>query len=102
MMYVDYSNENSLAQAMRGVQHVVLVIGFETNRVDMCKKMIQRAQKSGVKSIIMVSHMGAMSSTHQSLKEFSEIEEEMFSTDMDTVILRHEKVLPRDYSSNKY
>ncbi|KAH8549507.1 hypothetical protein BGW37DRAFT_501448 [Umbelopsis sp. PMI_123] len=87
-MNIDYSNEDSLAQSVHGVQHVVLVIGFEANRVDICKKMIQRAHKSRVKSMIVVSHMGAMSATHDSLKQFSEIEEELFSTDIDAVVLR--------------
>ncbi|CAM0135094.1 unnamed protein product [Umbelopsis sp. WA50703] len=88
MVAIDYNNENSLAQAVRGIQHIVLAIGFEDQRVDFCKKLIQRASKSGVKSIIVVSHMGAISSSHQTLKEFSEIEEEMFETAMDYVILR--------------
>ncbi|KAG2186144.1 hypothetical protein INT43_002582 [Umbelopsis isabellina] len=88
MVEIDYNNENSLANAVRGVQHIVLAIGFEDQRVGFCKKLIQRANKSGVKSIIVVSHMGAISSSHQTLKEFSEIEEEMFETDMDYVILR--------------
>jgi uncharacterized protein YbjT (DUF2867 family) len=89
MVAIDYNNENSLAQAVRGIQHIVLAIGFEDQRVDFCKKLIQRASKSGVKSIIVVSHMGAISSSHQTLKEFSEIEEEMFETAMDYVILRY-------------
>src|ERR1700709_2041603 len=76
MIQVDFNNEECLAQAVRGVEHVVLAIGFENHRVQFCKKLIQRAHKSGVKSIIVVSHMGAISSSHQSLKEFSDIEEE--------------------------
>jgi uncharacterized protein YbjT (DUF2867 family) len=93
MVQLDHSNEENLALALRGVQHVILAIGFEVNRVELCKKIIQRAGKSGVKSIIVVSQTGAMSSTHEALKQFSEVEEELFSTDMDTVILRYNTCL---------
>lgn len=93
MVQLDHSNEENLALALRGVQHVILAIGFEVNRVELCKKIIQRAGKSGVKSIIVVSQTGAMSSTHEALKQFSEVEEELFSTDMDTVILRYDTCL---------
>ncbi|GAB5592391.1 hypothetical protein Unana1_07291 [Umbelopsis nana] len=88
MVQIDCSNEESFDQAVSGVRHVILAIGFERNRVELCKKIIQCANQAGVKSIIVVSHTGAMSSTHESLKQFSEIEEEVFATDVDSVILR--------------
>lgn len=89
MVQIDCSDEESFDQAINGVRHIILAIGFERNRVELCKKIIQRANQAGVKSIIVVSHTGAMSSTHESLKQFSEIEEEVFATDVDSVILRY-------------
>jgi hypothetical protein len=66
----NYTNPNELSQAMRSVNQVILTLGVQPHRVANCKQIINVAIRSGVKSIIFLSHIGAQSETHSSLYDY--------------------------------
>ncbi|CEP12515.1 hypothetical protein [Parasitella parasitica] len=88
---VDYSHPNNLSKAMRKVDHVILVMSNHPNRVEYCQNICNVASKSGVKSIIFLSHQGAQSEQHDALYDYGRVEDHLVSMqDMGWVILRLE------------
>ncbi|CAO3593911.1 unnamed protein product [Absidia cylindrospora] len=85
---VDYTHPHHLSLALRGVDHIILAIGHDHNRVDMAKRLIQMAVQSGIQSIIVISHVGAVSPYHDSLKQYAEIEQLVIDTECQWTILR--------------
>ncbi|CAO3651461.1 hypothetical protein BJ944DRAFT_271058 [Cunninghamella echinulata] len=85
---VDYTHPHHLSLAMRGVDYMILAVGHDNNRVQISKHLCQMAVQSGVKSIILLSHVGAVSHLHESLKQYAEIEEAVINTDCQWTILR--------------
>lgn len=85
---VDYNHANHLSVALRGVDHVVLVIGNETDRVKHAKNICEAASRSGVKGVICVSHIGAVSRNHSSLQDYFQIEQEVIQLPCQYTILR--------------
>ncbi|KAG0746712.1 hypothetical protein G6F57_007732 [Rhizopus arrhizus] len=85
---IDYNHPNHISMALRGVDHLVLAIGNEANRTDYAKHICSAASYSGVKSIICISHVGAVSSSHASLQEYHEIEQEVIRSSCQYTILR--------------
>lgn len=70
----DYTNPNALSQAMRNVDQVILTLGSHPDRVEHCQHICKMALKSGVKSIIFLSHIGAQSELHTSLHDYGLVE----------------------------
>jgi hypothetical protein len=70
----DYTNPNEISQAMRNVDQMILTLGSHPNRVQHFQHMCKVALKSGVKSIIFLSHIGAQSESHFSLYDYGLIE----------------------------
>ncbi|KAL0080093.1 hypothetical protein J3Q64DRAFT_1752650 [Phycomyces blakesleeanus] len=85
---VDYSHPNHLSLAMRGVDHIILAVGNEKDRVANAKHLCQIAAQSGVKSIICISHVGAVSGVHESLQHYALIEEEVINSELQWTIIR--------------
>ncbi|ORX55160.1 NAD(P)-binding protein [Hesseltinella vesiculosa] len=85
---VDYYHPHQVSKAMRGVDHLILAVGYEDDRVAMAKYLCQTAVQSGVQSIILISHVGAVSQTHSALKHYGEIEELVMNTSCQWTILR--------------
>ncbi|KAI9363783.1 hypothetical protein BD770DRAFT_380452 [Pilaira anomala] len=71
---LDYTNPNELSQALRNVDQLVLTLGNNLNRVMHCQHICKVAIKSGVKSIILLSHQGAQSEAHHSLYDYGQVE----------------------------
>lgn len=86
---VDYNHPNQLSLALRGVDHIVLAIGNEPNRVENAKHICTVAAHSGVTNIVCVSHIGAVSRVHPSLQEFNTIEEQVIDSNCQYTILRY-------------
>ncbi|KAI8391795.1 uncharacterized protein BYT42DRAFT_543288 [Radiomyces spectabilis] len=87
---VEYHHPHQLSLAMRGVDHMILTLGNEFDRLEHAKYVCQTAIQSGVKSIIFVSHVGAVSHAHPSLQHYAEIEDQVVNSDCDWIILRPE------------
>ncbi|KAG2232699.1 hypothetical protein BDF21DRAFT_386334 [Thamnidium elegans] len=85
---VDYNHPNQLSLALRGVDHIILAIGNEPNRVENAKHICTVAAHSGVTNIVCVSHIGAVSRVHASLQEFNTIEEQVIDSNCQYTILR--------------
>ncbi|KAI9281649.1 hypothetical protein BY458DRAFT_499277 [Sporodiniella umbellata] len=85
---VDYMHSNQMAMAFRGVDHVVLAIGNEESRAKYARHICSVASRSGVKSIICLSNIGAVSRAHASLQEYHEIEQEVMVSSCAYTILR--------------
>ncbi|KAI8074965.1 hypothetical protein BC940DRAFT_314661 [Gongronella butleri] len=85
---VDYSHPHHLSVAMRGIDHLIMAVGYEDDRVEMAKYLCQMAEQSGVRSIILISHVGAVSQAHASLKQYGDIEELVMNTSCQWTILR--------------
>ncbi|KAI8092728.1 uncharacterized protein BX664DRAFT_327983 [Halteromyces radiatus] len=86
---VDYHHPHQLSVAMRNVDHLVLVIGDNKDRVIHAKRLCQVALRSGIKSIILVSHVGALcSNLTSSLSDFALVENEIYNADCAWTILR--------------
>ncbi|KAI7849757.1 hypothetical protein BDC45DRAFT_488909 [Circinella umbellata] len=85
---VDYMHPNDLSMAFQGVDHMILAIGNESNRVAYCEHLCQVASRSGVKSIICISHAGAVSTDHEMLAHYSLIEDEVITSACQWTILR--------------
>lgn len=86
---VQYNHPNDVSLALRGVDHLVLAIGNESHRVENSKRICAMAASSGVKSIVCISHVGAISEEHSSLQDFSQIEQEVMQTACQYTILRY-------------
>lgn len=86
---VDYSHPNQLSLAFRGVDHIVLAIGNENDRVENAKRICAMAAHSGVTNIICVSHIGAVSRFHASLQDYHTIEEHAMQSGCQYTILRY-------------
>ncbi|ORY99922.1 hypothetical protein BCR43DRAFT_521127 [Syncephalastrum racemosum] len=78
---VDYDHPNDLSLAMRGIKCMILAVGNEPDRVRYCEHLIDVANRSGVENIICISHVGAVSSTHEALRHFAFIEEKVISSE---------------------
>ncbi|KAI7863877.1 hypothetical protein BDF14DRAFT_1733201 [Spinellus fusiger] len=87
---VDYTHPNHLSLALRGVDHIILAVGNEKERVTYAKHLCQMAAQSGVKSIVCISHVGAVSGDHETLQHYALIEEQVINTDLQWTILRPE------------
>ncbi|KAI9016289.1 hypothetical protein CLU79DRAFT_706980 [Phycomyces nitens] len=85
---LDYQHPNQLSLAMRNIDCLLLAVGNEPDRVENCKKLCQSAVKSGAKSIVLISHIGALSLTHEGLCDYGLIEEEVFNVSCQWTILR--------------
>lgn len=85
---VDYMHPNDLSLAFRGADYLVMAVGNEDKRVQYCKRLCQVAVQSGVRSIICISHVGAVSHTHTTLRHFADIEDEVVGLDCQWVVLR--------------
>ncbi|KAI8097279.1 uncharacterized protein BX664DRAFT_383583 [Halteromyces radiatus] len=85
---VDYNHPHHLSLALRGVDHIILAVGHDDTRVSMAKHLIQTAVQSGIKSILLVSHVGAASHTHETLQQYADIERLVIDTDCQWTILR--------------
>jgi uncharacterized protein YbjT (DUF2867 family) len=90
---VHYNHPNDVSLALRGVDHLVLAIGNESHRVENAKRICAMAASSGVKTIICVSHVGAVSQSHSSLQDFNQIEQEVMRTSCQYTILRYKKTM---------
>lgn len=86
---VDYNHPNHLSLALRGVDHIVLAIGNETDRVENAKRICAMAAHSGVTNIICVSQIGAVSRFHRSLQDYHVIEEQVIESGSSYTILRY-------------
>ncbi|KAI8064444.1 hypothetical protein BC940DRAFT_276929 [Gongronella butleri] len=85
----DYAHPHHLSLAMRNLAHLVLVVGDHPNRVDHARRILRVAARSGVPSIILVSHVGALcGSFNSSLRDYALIEEELCAMDCPWTILR--------------
>ncbi|KAI9487916.1 hypothetical protein BDB00DRAFT_947798 [Zychaea mexicana] len=85
---IDYMHPNDLALAFQGVDHMILAIGNEADRVACCERLCQAASRSGVKSIVCISHVGAVSSDHETLGHYASIEDEVITSECQWTILR--------------
>ncbi|KAI7906363.1 uncharacterized protein BX663DRAFT_496152 [Cokeromyces recurvatus] len=87
---VDYSHPNLISHALRGVDHIILAIGSDPDRVKHAAMICNLAAHSGVSSIICISHIGCTASSQRylSLQEFSEIEQIVMNSSCQYTILR--------------
>lgn len=87
---MDYSHLNDLSKAMRNIDQIILVMSNRPNRTEYCQQICNVASKSGVKSIIFLSHQGAQSEQHEALYDYGLVENHLVSMqqDMNWVILR--------------
>jgi hypothetical protein len=92
---VDYCHPHHISLSLRGVDHVVLAIGNEKDRVMYAKRICSIAYKSAVQSIVCISHVGAVSTIHQSLQEYTQIEEEVMNSNCNWTILRYKTFLDK-------
>jgi uncharacterized protein YbjT (DUF2867 family) len=86
---VHYNHPSDISIALRGVDHLILAVGNEAHRVENAKRICTMAATSGVKSIICMSHVGAVSKAHSSLQDFYQIEQEVIQTACQYTILRY-------------
>ncbi|KAI8970680.1 hypothetical protein BDB01DRAFT_814718 [Pilobolus umbonatus] len=80
---VDHDDTNQLSLAMRNVDVLVMAIGNESKRVEECLQLSQVATQSGVRSIVLVSHIGASQSC-RALDDYAKIEADMIKQCIDT------------------
>ncbi|OBZ85033.1 NAD(P)H azoreductase [Choanephora cucurbitarum] len=85
---IDYQHPNQLSVAFRGVEYLILAIGNEDNRVSNAKSICNVAAHSGVKNIICISHVGAVSKAHASLQDYDQIEQYVMESGCSYTILR--------------
>lgn len=86
---IDYYHPNDLSKAMRGIDHVILAVGNEDDRVAIAENICKVADRSGVKSILCVSQVGATATEYPHLQHFASIEDHVVNTThCDWVILR--------------
>lgn len=86
----DYQHPHHLSLAMRKVDHLVLVVGSQIDRVTYARNLCRVALRSGIKSIILISHVGALCpNLESSLLDYALVEDEIISnTDCTWTILR--------------
>lgn len=85
----DYTHPDQLSKAMRNVDQMVLTLGSHTDRVKHCQKMLEVAGRSGIKSILFLSHIGAQSEEHESLYDYGLVENMLIEEEqMTSVIFR--------------
>lgn len=88
----DYVNPHYLSLAMRNVTHLVLVIGNHVDRVSHARTLCRVASRSGVGSILLLSHVGALCpNLTSSLMDYALVEDEIYNTDCAWTILRYKK-----------
>lgn len=86
---IDYYHPHDLSKAMRGIDHVILAVGNEDDRVAIAENICKVADRSGVKSILCVSQVGATATEYPHLQHFASIEDHVVNTThCDWVILR--------------
>jgi uncharacterized protein YbjT (DUF2867 family) len=71
---VNYMHPNDISQAMRNVDQMVITVGSHPNRVEHCQHLTKVALKSGVRSILLLSHVGGHSEQYQALFDYGLIE----------------------------
>lgn len=86
---VDYDHPNQISLGLRGIDHIILVVGSEPNRVENAKRICRVAAHSGVSNIVCISHIGAVSRTHSSLQDYHIIEEQVIHSHCQYTILRY-------------
>lgn len=87
---VDYYHPHELAKAFRGIDHVIMAVGNEHDRVAIAENICKVANRSGVKSIVCVSQVGATATEYPHLRHFASIEDFVVNTgNCDWVILRY-------------
>ncbi|GAN07755.1 hypothetical protein MAM1_0174c07258 [Mucor ambiguus] len=94
---VNPEHPHHLSKAMRSINQVILIMSNHPDRVEYCQRICNVASKSGVKSIIFLSHQGAQSEQHQALYDYGLVENHLVSMqqqqqDMNWVILRLELI----------
>ena len=86
---IDYYHPHELSKAFRGIDHVILAVGNEHDRVAIAENICKVADRSGVKSIVCVSQVGATATEYPHLRHFASIEDNVVNTtNCDWVILR--------------
>ncbi|KAI7892351.1 uncharacterized protein EV154DRAFT_504883, partial [Mucor mucedo] len=86
---VDYHHPNQISLGLRGIDHIILAIGSEPDRVENAKRICRVAAHSGVSNIVCVSHIGAVSRMHPSLQDYHIIEEQVMHSHCQYTILRY-------------
>ncbi|KAG2209450.1 hypothetical protein INT47_008293 [Mucor saturninus] len=86
----DCHHPDQLSKAMRNVTQIVLTLGSHPDRVKHCQKLLQVALRSGVKSVLFLSHIGAQSEEHASLYDYGLVENMLIEQEeqMTSVIFR--------------
>ncbi|RCH82220.1 hypothetical protein CU098_006118, partial [Rhizopus stolonifer] len=72
---VDYMHPNDLSKAFHKVDQMILTVGSHPDRVKHCRHLCRVAIRSGIRSIIFLSHIGAHSKNHESLNDYGLIED---------------------------
>ncbi|KAI8374881.1 hypothetical protein BD560DRAFT_488950 [Blakeslea trispora] len=75
VLAVDYTHPNDLSIAFRNIEQMVLIVSGHRDRVQHCQHLCQTAIRSGVRSIVLLSHIGAHSEQHTALHDYGRIEE---------------------------
>ncbi|KAI8885847.1 NAD(P)-binding protein [Backusella circina FSU 941] len=70
----DYNDKEALQDALYGVHHLVLATGNDKDRVTNTENLVKIAAALKVKNTICISHVGAVSTKHESLQDYTEIE----------------------------
>lgn len=94
---VNSEHPHHLSKAMRNIDQAILIMGNHPDRVKHCRHICNVAAKSGVKSIVFLSHQGAQSEQHRALYDYGLVEHHLVSMqqqqqEMHWVILRLEFV----------
>ncbi|CAO3589317.1 unnamed protein product [Absidia cylindrospora] len=85
----DYEHPHYLSLAMRNVDHMVLVIGNQVERVTYARNLCRVALRSGVKSIVLISNVGSLCpSLNSPLNDYALVEDEICNMDCAWTILR--------------
>ncbi|KAL9546156.1 hypothetical protein MBANPS3_006802 [Mucor bainieri] len=89
---VNPEHPHHLSKAMRSIDQVILIMSNHPDRVEHCQRICNTASKSGVKSILFLSHQGAQSERHSALYEYGLVENHLVAMqqDMHWAILRLE------------
>ncbi|KAI9480410.1 MAG: hypothetical protein EXX96DRAFT_562487 [Benjaminiella poitrasii] len=83
---IDYLNNDHLSKSMRNVDQLILTLPHHaTNRLEHCKQVCDVAVRSGVRSILFLSHVGAGSRHHPTLHDYGLMEEYIVTTLPDDV-----------------
>ncbi|KAI8337360.1 hypothetical protein EDC96DRAFT_450319 [Choanephora cucurbitarum] len=71
---VDYMHANDLSKAFRNVEQMILIVNGHKDRVQHCQHLCQAAIRCGVRSIVLLSHIGASSEQHIALHDYGCVE----------------------------